>query len=211
MWILPSRGRPNNIERLIEAWRLTEASTSVLLCLDEEDSFFGDYQNLKLPTDWLLYLRQGKLLSDVYNECFGLYPNLSWYGFIADDVVPLTPGWDQILISVASGDGMAVPAGSHDPTGAPHFVLGGDLVRSVRWLSLPGLARLYIDTVWQDIAVDRGVLRRVPDVLLQHRHFSNGLALFDQTYRKPSRISDRVIYETWRTNHDYSPRDTHSP
>ncbi|KKL69231.1 hypothetical protein LCGC14_2117000, partial [marine sediment metagenome] len=81
--------------------------------------------------------------------------------------------------------------------GVPHFVLGNQLPVSMGWLALPGLDRLYIDTVWGDIAKSRGVLRRVPNVVLRHAHFSNGRALKDETYKKHNKARDKSIYEAW--------------
>lgn len=200
MWILPSRGRPHNLKRLLSAYIATKASTPVWLRLDDDDTNPG----LSHPC-WTTEIGPRLPLSAIYNEAFRQFPDLAWYGFIADDVVPETPEWDLRLIDAAGTDGMAVPAGGHDPDGAPHFVLGGDLVRSVGWLSLPELSRLYIDTAWMDIAEFRGKMVRVDEVVLTHHHFSNRKALYDKTYRKPSKAEDRAIYEDWRGNHGYSP------
>lgn len=192
MWVLPSRGRPHNALRLFKAYKETEASTPVWLRIDDDDLGYQQYGN------WIVDVGPRLPLSEIYNEAMRKFPDRSWYGFIADDVIPKTPKWDTRLIESAGRDGMAVPDGGHDPDGTPHFVLGGDLVRSIGWLSLPGLSRLYIDTVWKEIANQMGVLRRVPDVILAHHHFSNGKALMDATYRKPNREADRKIYETWK-------------
>jgi len=194
LWILPSRGRPQNINRLIDAYNKTGAITPVWLRLDEDDV----QPEYDLPQGWTVEVGLRKPLSEIYNEFFAKYPNLPYYGFIADDVVPKTQDWDRALIRAARSDGMAVPAGGE---ATPHFVLGGELVRSVGWLSLPGLDRLYIDTVWANIAEDRGVLRFLPEVLLEHRHFSNKKALFDRTYVKNSKESDKIVYQTWKRRH----------
>lgn len=98
---------------------------------------------------------------------------------------------------------MSVPAGGETTGGCPHFVLGGDLVRSIGWLSLPGLDRIYIDTCWEKIAKRRGVYREVHNVKLEHHHFSNGKALMDSTYRKHHKPQDKVIYDNWRKQHAY--------
>lgn len=198
MWILPSRARPHNIERLVKAWHETHASTTLLLWVDMDDPMLGCYSSLELPITWKLVVGERLPLSGIYNEVYRRYKE-SWYGFIADDVVPRTESWDIRLIEAAGLDGMAVPSGGHDPEGAPHFVLGGKLVDSIGWLSLPGLDRLYIDRVWLDIANKRGVLRRIPDIILEHCHFSNGKALFDKGYRKYRKLEDKTIYQTWRT------------
>lgn len=149
--------------------------------------------------NWTFTVGERKPLSDIYAEAFHRFPDAPYYGFIADDVVPRTPEWDRRLIEVAGNDGMAVPSGGHeDYAGAPHFVLGGDMVRSIGWLALPGLNRLWIDTVWNDIAEAKGVLRRVPEVILEHWHFSNGKAMMDSTYRKYHKIEDMMTYENWK-------------
>lgn len=187
MWVLPSRNRPQNLRRFAEACQKTSMTTPVLLRMDD-DNPQSDYH------DWIVEIGPRKPLSALYNEVFTKYPALLWYGFIADDVVPVTPHWDTLLIDNAGKDGMAVPGGE----GTPHFVLGGDLVRSVGWLALPGLDRIYIDTVWRDIAKARNVLRILPNVLLEHRHFANGKALFDETYKKHNKVTDKEIYQRWK-------------
>ena len=197
MWILPSRGRPQNVLRLSRAFVDTDATTPVWLRLDRDDPTAHQvvYDS---PWIWSKYVGERVPLSEVYNEAFQLFPRADWYGFIADDVVPETPGWDQKLIDVAGPDGMAVPSGAQHEGITPHFVLGGDLVRSVGWLALPGLDRIYIDTVWADIARRRDVLRFVPEVVLAHHHFSNQKALYDKTYRKHHKAEDRAVYDAWR-------------
>ena len=168
------------------------------LRLDDDDPSLPDYLALALPEPWTREVGPRLPLSAIYNKAYGRAPEAAWWGFIADDVVPETPEWDFWLVEAAGSDGMAVPAGGHDPEGAPHFVLGGNLVREIGWLALPGLDRIYIDTVWLDIAKSRGVLRRVPDVVLKHHHFSNGLALRDATYKKRHKPEDRALYEAFR-------------
>lgn len=197
MWVLPSRGRPHNIRRLVNAYICTGAMSPVWLRVDEDDKSLGGYLEAVLPHNWTLEIGQKKPLSGYYNE---LYEKTSydWYGFIADDVVPKTLNWDAKLIDLAGTDGMAVPAGAHgeleSKDGTPHFVLGGDLVRETGFLCVPGLDRVYIDTAWADIARKKGVFRYAPDIILKHVHFSNG-ALMDKTYLKKHKDKDKAIYE----------------
>jgi hypothetical protein len=175
-------------------------STAAVVLVDDDDPCLSSYLSLKMLPGWTVEVGPHSGLSEIYNQAFKRHSDEEWYGVICDDVIPKTDYFDIRLIEVAGKDGLAVPSGGHDPQGAPHFVLGGDLVRSVGWLSLPGLSRLYIDATWLDIANQRGVLRRVSGVVLEHHHFSNGKALMDKTYRKPNREADREIYETWKHN-----------
>lgn len=200
MWILPSRGRPGNLRRLIKAATETHMSTPVWLRLDEDDPSLPDYLATPLPALWEREVGLRLPLSSIYNEAFLRDPEHPWWGVIADDVVPRTREWDTKLVLEALLYGMAVPAGGHDPDGAPHFVLSGTLVRSIGWLALPGLDRLYIDQVWLDIAQRHSVLKRVPEVLLEHRHFSNGKAFFDETYKKHYKERDKTLYEAWKSS-----------
>ena len=198
MFVLPSRGRPHNLRRLLDAWEETRATLPVWLRLDDDDPNLPEYLTISLPSLWHLEVGPRVSLSIIYNKVYELVPETTgWWGLIADDVVPETVNWDFKLVEAAGAGGMAVPAGGHDDEGAPHFVLGGDLVRDIGWLALPGLDRIYIDTVWMLIAKHKGVFRRMPNVMLRHHHFSNGKALFDDTYRKHHKPEDRRVYETF--------------
>ena len=170
-----------------------QMSTPAWVQLDSDDPMLGGYMELALPTNWILGVGPRRTLSMIYNDLY--VREYKWWGFIADDVVPETPEFDVKLIESAGEDGMAVPDGGN---GTPHFVLGKNLPLLTGWLSLPGLSRLYIDTVWGDIAGALGVLRRNTNVVLKHHHFSNRLALMDETYRKPLKAKDRALYEAWK-------------
>ena len=172
-------------------------STPALVRLDDDDPRLPEYRVLALPRGWMLIVGPRWPLGEIYNWAFQGRPDAVWYGALADDVVPESPEWDTALIETAGLDGMAVPAGGGTTGGCPHFVLGGDLVREIGWLALPGLDRLYIDTVWGTIAKARGVYRERPDIMLRHHHFSNGLALRDSTYRKPRAAEDRAVFDKW--------------
>ena len=173
-------------------------TTPTVLLIDHDDPMFIGYMDLDYPVGWRIEIGDRAPLSVVYNLVFAQWPDLDWYGIFADDVVPQTPGWDRMLIDAAGLDGVAYGDDGIDTTQATHFVLGGNLARSLGWLALPGLARTHIDSVWNDIATERGVLRFVRNVRVSHLHFSNRRALMDQTYRKPNKQQDRVIYEKWR-------------
>lgn len=193
MWLVPSRSRPYNLGRLIKACRRTGMTTPAAVRLDSDDPCIGGYMSIE--TDWEMVVGDRVPLSEAYNEFFGR--RLPWYGIFADDVLPETPRWDVRLIEAAGNDGVAYgDDGIGDkPT---HFVIGGGLAEEIGWLALPGLTRTYIDTVWNDIASARGVLRYLPDVKITHLHFSNGRALMDSIYRKPEKDADKAIYEQWR-------------
>jgi len=199
MWVLPSRSRPQNLLRFFDAFARTGATTAGLVVLDHDDPLLDGYRAVTLPPGWSLILEpKHETLGALQNSVFDRWPHNDWYGLIADDVVPVTDQWDTALIKAAGSDGVAFP---HDSINGgaqfTHGVIGGDLVREMGWLILPGLDRVYGDNVWTEIGKKRGVLRYCPDVKLNHLHFSNGKAPMDNTYRKTRVDKDREIYENW--------------
>lgn len=195
MWVCPSRSRPDNCRRLFAAG----ISTPGFLCVDHDDPLIDEYRRLELPGMWSLDVNTRAPLSEIYNRVFEANPHREWYGLGADDIVPETPDWDHKLVAAAGNDGIAyADDGINGEKHGTHLVIAGSLVREMGWLALPGLSRLYLDTVWNDIGRARGVLRYLPEVVLRHHHFSNGLALFDGVYRKPDKARDREIYQRWK-------------
>lgn len=203
MFILASRGRPHNIERLARAWRNTVSEPRpVWLRLDEDDPRLAAYQALALPIGWHAEIGPRTDPCAALNEAFAALGHARFYGVLADDVVPETPGWDAALIEAAMQDPAGLAYGNDGIQGAAlatHPVIAGDFARALGWIALPGLARLYADNVWTEIARARGVLRYLPEVKLMHRHFSNG-APMDATYAKPEAGRDRAVYDRWARN-----------
>lgn len=198
MFILPTRGRPENLARFVEACERTRVwEWPCRVRVDADDPALPAYHALKLPP-WFT-IRVGPRVSNgpALNEQFQAEPFWGFYGVLADDVVPETPGWDSALIAAAGRDGVAfADDGIQGAALATHPVLGGDFVRALGWIALPGLKRLYADNVWTEIARARGVLRYLPDVSLRHVHFSTG-APMDATYAKPDAAEDERIYRAW--------------
>lgn len=191
MWVIPSRSRPANCARL-----LRRVATPGVLCVDDDDPCLDAYRALALPFSWRLVIGPRAGLAELYNRQFRAHRSLGWFGVGADDMLPESPDWDRRLVEVARHDGMAFGEdGRSMPT---HFVIGGDLVREMGWLALPGLDRIFIDTTWLQIAKGRGVLRFLPDVKVTHMHPAQGLAEMDDTYSKHRKGEDLATYEAWR-------------
>jgi hypothetical protein len=203
MWIIPSRSRPHNVARLAEACRSTGTTTPGLVLVDNDDPLHDAYLAIDLPPGWCVITGVRAGLAELYNHVFRVFSDLEWYGIFADDVVPESPAWDTVLIEAAGLDGLAYgDDGMNGEAHATHFAVGGDLVREVGWLAFPGLHRLYIDTIWTELARARGVLRYQPEIKIIHHHPWNRMALMDATYRKLSAKVDRILYDAWKTGNN---------
>jgi len=189
MFILPSRGRPQNVARLIEHYRYTDAVAAVMLYLDSDDKSLTEYQTLDLPQSWGISVRDRAPYNPVWhinNSHFIAYPNEPWYGHINDDMVPRTYHWDQILIDTAGSDFIAYGDDMLQGKRMCTFpVIGGNLVRRFGRLMFDGIN---IDSAWMLLGYKYGLLRYRPDVRLEHMHWTVNKAPFDETYNVPEEI-----------------------
>lgn len=196
MWLLPSRGRPLQCQRFFDAFAATGATTGGFLWLDSDDAH--QYAAIKLPDGWSVIVHERIGLGPLQNEFFRLHPDLPWYGMIADDIVPTSQRWDTKLIESAGLDGVAYGDDTiQREKQCTHGVLGGDFVRALGFIILPGLHGEWGDNVINEVARRKGVLRYLPDVKLEHWHWANGRALKDDTYLKTFADQDREIYNRW--------------
>lgn len=196
MWILPSRGRPHNVRRFFDHWELMRSDTEGVLVLDADDAH--NYAGIEMPDGWVALVMPRLSMCEKSNRAFWAFPDKEWYGFVDDDAVPLTPHWDRELVVAAGKDGLAHPwNGIGNSRLASQFVIGGDFARELGWIFLPGLSRIYGDDVITAIADKRGVRTYLGDVKLEQRHFSNGMAEMDETYKKPEAAEDERVYREW--------------
>lgn len=200
MWALATRSRPDNCERFIKAWQLTNAKTCVCVRLDQCDPELEQLLNLSWPAEFRIQIGSRCGLSASINEIFEHYPNEPWYGILADDLVPHTLDWDANLIKHCGAwqISYANDLGSRDwPT---HPCIGGELVRAVGWFGFPVCHHYFTDTVWKYIGENLNIIHRLEDVVVEHLHYSLGKSLHDQVYKQSNDhyASDKRSFANWR-------------
>lgn len=201
MIILPSMGRPHLMERFTEAYWKTKATLPVVVVLDEGDIARRWYGGLRYPEQFTVKvapagMRIGPLLNAMVSE----NPDETFYGFMADDCVPETECWDVALAEACQPDKVAWGYDGLQNEGlATHPFVGGDLVRKLGWLQLPGAQHCFGDTVLTDIAKALGKAVYRPEVRTVHHHILNGKAPSDATYaNQPDFYKDREVYEKFK-------------
>jgi hypothetical protein len=105
-------------------------------------------------------------------------------GFMGDDHVPRTNGWDD-HVRLALGDRAGVVYGNDLFQGAalPTAVfITADVVRELGFFCPPAQRHLYLDNFWRDLgtAIDRLVY--LPDVVIEHVHPAARKAPDDERY-----------------------------
>lgn len=191
-WLLPTRGRLDNVRRFFAAAKATGISTPGFLLVDEDELFVGDirqvnpdYAALDLPEGWQIM----PIFSKQRGACGAMREaalrcgSADWIGMLADDLIPETPEWDRILLDeikgwnfVSSNDGWQAP---NRCNGA--IVFSKPLLDAWGWLAPPDFWHLYVDDVWETIGRSTGCWQVKMDVMVRHFAAARDKST-DQTY-----------------------------
>ena len=201
MFFLPSRGRPKSVQRLADAYRISEAKLPVMLLLDSNDDF--NYAGLRMPPTWIVYIQRQMSMCEKIASAMAVLDDAEFYGFLGDDAFPLTPHWDTITVE-AAGDWNVVGSadGIQDEKLSVHPVAGRKLVEALGWFALPGVKHLYFDTALTELAKALGRFVYLPDVQIEHLHHSVGKSEYDETYKLHAEYGqhDKEVFEHWQQN-----------
>jgi hypothetical protein len=191
MWILAARSRVTSCQRFIEAWHKSQASTPVYVRLDECDTVLNDLLALDWPKQFTIHVGPRQGLRAAMEEMFQAHPNEPWYGILADDLVPQTPYWDQLLVERAGANCISYPNDLGRKTKLPtHPCVGGDLVRTQGWFGLPVVRHYCVDNAYRYIGDELGIKYRLDDVIVEHVHFSTKKTERDMLYKETNIFKD---------------------
>ena len=207
--LVPSRGRPENLSRLIETVHKTaKGRTHVIAGVDEDDSRLADYTRLRSTItgvgDVIHTSAERRTLVDWTNRLAHLTEGkYRFYASLGDDMVPKTPGWDVKLMGAIEedfgGTGIAYPWDGIRDDIPEAYVISADLVETLGWVMEPTLKHFYNDNVWADIGHGAGCIRQLRGVVVDHVNVGTGRAVVDQTaLDNGAKIApDKEAYEAW--------------
>lgn len=192
--VVPSRGRPESVRRLMEAMRDTcRADTKLLVGLDDDDpaklAYFNVAKDLagSLDFEWELVVRpdlRGVVpwLNHLAVERAG---DCRFIGTIGDDNVPRTDGWDlrvtEALERVPFCFGDDLYPGRPTGTLCCHVFMRSAIVKTLGYMGPPALKHMYVDPAWMAWGEAVGI-EFLPDVVLEHMHYSAGKSEMDESY-----------------------------
>jgi hypothetical protein len=200
--IVPSRGRPQAVRELVDAFAATVAvgDTRLVWAVDRDDPDLRRYRAAVTKTrnrQVTVHAVEGGTMVAALNEAALLLarddPTVEAAGFLGDDHRPRTPGWDAAFLTALREPGCGLVYGddlySSDfvPT---HIAMRTSIVRALGWMVHPSLRHMYVDTLWRDMGNAAGALRYLKNaspertVIVEHMHYQCGKAVEDEAYRR---------------------------
>jgi hypothetical protein len=187
--IVPSRGRPQNIERLCKKLLELNSQVDLYVGVDPDDPALDEYKTLEELYGFILVVadrreRFGPTLNRIALDLASEYRYLYWQG---DDHVPQTLGWDERYRQKLDELGVGIVYGNDLVMGssiATQLAMTSNIVRALGYAVPEGFIHLYIDNYFMELAKAIGKLVYLPDVIVQHMHPCAGQAEEDQTYRE---------------------------
>jgi hypothetical protein len=189
--IVPTRGRPQNAARLQRAFDDTDSLNATLL-------FVVDHDDPELPAYWTaagdgrirhLTVHDGETgtgMTAALNRAAAQFTDIyDHLGFMGDDHLPRTAGWDAHVLGALDASeprvvyGNDLLQGARLPTAA---FMPSRLVRALGYMAPPVLRHLYVDNFWLELGQNLGTLRYLPDVVIEHLHPAAGKAAMDERY-----------------------------
>lgn len=210
--IVPTRGRPQNIARLEKALAETDTlNAHVLYAVDPDDPELENYLALDLNRIYLMHdrLRLGRTLNFLARKYQDSYDVI---GFMGDDHVPRTTGWEDKIMET-----FGVMRAAHRHGGdsvLPPVVYGNDLlqgaalptavfmdariVRALSYMVPPEIVHLYADNFWKALGEALGTLVYLPDVIIEHVHPAAGKVAMDAGYQEANSAErDSMDHSAW--------------
>src|SRR5690349_4416694 len=97
--LVPSRGRPHNIARLLDAMNRTcRADTTLIVGIDDDDPSLPDYQAFTDCQIQVIQGLRGHLVSLLNTMAVPRVDEYRYLGHIGDDNDSRTVGWDTMVI-----------------------------------------------------------------------------------------------------------------
>lgn len=187
--IVPSRGRPQNIERLLKAFKDTEAKVDLWVGFDRDDEKSEEYMDLLEATNSGWFRSQerkrfGPTLNDIAVEIQDAYKYIAWMG---DDHLPRTKGWDQEYRNELDKLGYGIVYGNDLVQGEnipTQMAMTSDIIGALGYAVPQGFVHLFIDNYFLELGRALGKITYLPDVVVEHLHPCVGNAQEDKTYKE---------------------------
>jgi hypothetical protein len=200
--LVPTRERPDNARRLVKAVMGTATlQTDIVFAVDDDDHSYDDLVFGSAP---VIRGPRRDMPAWTNDLAAALADDYRFLASLGDDHVPVTPAWDEKLVTALDGRmgvayGNDLHQGAQWPTAA---VIPSRVVIALGYMCPPPLGHLCADCFWKRLGADLGCLEYLPDVVIEHRHPHAGKAEWDDSYRRSDALSgpDKAAYDAFLEN-----------
>jgi hypothetical protein len=207
--IVPSRGRPESVARMVDAWTETAAyadGAMLVFAIDGDDPLHAAYEDRASGRALMLTInRWTPMVAKLNRIATGLAGDHHAMAFFGDDHLPRTLGWAkryvEELADLRTGIvyGNDLLQGEKIPT---QWAMTSDIVRALGRMVPAPVEHLNSDSSVYDLGHAAGCIRYLPDVVIEHMHPAAGKAPEDDGYRRVNSAEqvqrDARAYRHWR-------------
>lgn len=209
--IIPTRGRPQAVPEIVQAWDDTGATADLLFAVDADDPELVAYKAhaAELKGDGrvrFVYGKRRRLCGTLNQQATKAAPKYRFLAFMGDDHRPRPADrpWDERFRECLSGGpgivyGNDLLQGEAMPTAV---AMTSDIVRTLGFMAPDCLVHLCLDLVWLDYGRGMGRITYLDDVIIEHLHPAAGKAEVDQGYEEANSAeqvsSDSAAYYEYR-------------
>jgi hypothetical protein len=213
--IIPSRGRPESVERMAIAFAETGADELAVIWsveLDELSAYQAEV-NRWFAFGEVLAGEYGAMAPSVNAASVHALNDLDPYAIavLNDDHLPRTPGWsERYLASLLALDpcGLVYPDdGLRGAKLATTWAVHASWVRAIGRMVPARVEHLYTDDAMQNLAIALGRIVYLDDVLIEHMHplakdaagrpKADTDAGYQRVNRREQHSRDRMAYKIW--------------
>ena len=213
--IIPSRGRPGDVERTAVAFAETGADeVLVVYAVEADDPTLDEYR--ATVARWMAYGSVevgswGAMTPAINAVSLSVLADLDPFAIavLNDDHVPRTPGWDRQLVDALRNFhpavGMVYPDDGHQGKRlSTAWAVTGSWVRALGRMVPARVGHLYTDNAVLELATTVGCVTYLPSVLVEHMHPAAGKSENTEGHQRVNSReqyrADRAIFRGWQTS-----------
>ena len=217
--IVPTRGRPQNITRLVGAWDFTNAwdVADLWLAVDADDPELEGYRAIERDTRHpdtdeplirlMVFPIWMPMVHKLNSAALALADGGEYFalGFAGDDHVPQTIGWAKTYLAELKKLGTGMVYGDDGYQGrklSTEWAVTTDAVVALGRMVPAPVEHMYCDNAIMELFEAAGALVHLPQVRIEHLHPIVGKAESDAQYERVNSRDqfkkDRAAYERWK-------------
>jgi glycosyltransferase involved in cell wall biosynthesis len=201
--LVPTRGRPASVKRLIDAVAATRAmNTDLWFAVDDDDETLEECLAIckDQPRVNVVYGPRRTLAGWTNHLALEVADHYKLLVSMGDDHLPQSDGWDAALLKAAGECGMSYPNDLVREDVCEVVAISSSIVMALGWMCHPGLNHYFVDNVWHDLGARAQCLTYLPEVIVEHVHHMRDKSVErDATYRTSESHfpADQAAYQSW--------------